>query len=107
VLHTARAFVTLLAPLQSCWKLSGRPAITDKHPPRQHTNTISTLSTSSENPIYGIATLQPPTTPTSSLIKATMASLMRSGMPSSEPGYSFAQAPHTAAGGARQHGFYP
>jgi len=36
-----------------------------------------------------------------------MASLMRSGMPSSEPGYSFAQAPHTASGGPRQHGFYP
>jgi hypothetical protein len=39
--------------------------------------------------------------------QAKMASLMRSGMPSSEPGYSFAQAPHTAAGGPRQHGFYP
>lgn len=35
------------------------------------------------------------------------ASLMRSGMPSSEPGYSFATEPHTASAGPRQHGFYP
>jgi len=102
--HTARAS-SLSAASRVGSSQAGQQPPTTIHRNTPHHNLHITTKPDQLNPHH----VNPPSPNNTRfiLVQATMASLMRSGMPSSEPGYSFAQAPHTAAGGPRQHGFYP